>query len=256
MSHSQRVKGLHLAIDYEATQSFFESRGQRDYPNPLSATMYQDREPDLVDARDQAEKAAVTSVLGLSGVRRVLDIGCGVGRWGWFLAERCPQAQYLGLDFSASLIGKAQQEAELRGAARLSFQVMSATDIRDDELVVPGPFDLLIISGLLIYLNDSDCVEVLRDAARFCTPGGAIYLREPVGVSERFTLDRYYSEELADEYSAIYRTVNELYALMNESLTGMNVTVEREGFLFPGGLEKRVETRQYFFVLRRDGEQV
>ncbi|MBF8162467.1 class I SAM-dependent methyltransferase [Ectopseudomonas hydrolytica] len=255
MTDSRRIKGRHVAIDYDATQSFFESRGQREYSNLLSATMYQDREPDLVEARDLAEKAAVASVLGLSGVRRVLDIGCGIGRWGWFLAERCPRLQYLGLDFSASLIGKAQQEAERRGAAGLSFQVMSATDIRGDELVVPGPFDLLLISGLLIYLNDSDCVKVLRDAARFCTPGGAIYLREPVGVSERFTLDRYYSEELADEYSAIYRTVDELYAMMNESFAGMNVTVEREGFLFPDGLEKRVETRQYFFVLRRDGEQ-
>ena len=255
MTDSRRIKGRQVAIDYDATQSFFESRGQREYTNLLSATMYQDREPDLVAARDLAEKAAVAAVLGLSGVKRALDIGCGVGRWGWFLVEHCPRLQYLGLDFSSSLIDKARQEAELRGIAGLSFQVMSATDIRADELAVPGPFDLLLISGLLIYLNDEDCVKVLCDAARFCAPGGAIYLREPVGVSERFTLDRYYSEELADEYSAIYRTVDELQALMKEAFAGKAIRTEREGFLFPDGLEKRVETRQYFFVLRCEGEQ-
>lgn len=43
--------------------------------------------------------------------------------------------------------------------------------------------------------------------------------------------------------------------MMNEAFAGMSVTVEREGFLFPDGLEKRVETRQYFFVLRREGKQ-
>lgn len=210
MTDSRRIKGLHVAIDYEATQSFFESRGQREYSNLLSATMYQDREPELVAARDRAEKAAVAQVLGLNGVKRVLDIGCGIGRWGWFLVEHCAQLQYLGLDFSSSLIDKAQQEVEQRGISGLNFQVMSATDIHDDALMVPAPFDLVLISGLLIYLNDSDCVKVLHDAASFCMKGGAIYLREPVGVSERFTLDRYYSEELADEYSAIYRTVVEL----------------------------------------------
>lgn len=42
---------------------------------------------------------------------------------------------------------------------------------------------------------------------------------------------------------------------MNQAFIGMKVRVEREGFLFPDGLEKRVETRQYFFVLRCEGEQ-
>lgn len=253
LSESRRITGRRVAIDYDATQSFFESRGQRDYANLLSATMYQDRQPELVEARDLAEKVAVESILGLADVSRVLDIGCGIGRWGWFLEERCPDLDYLGLDFSASLVGKAQQEAQRRGCARLKFQIMSATDMHEAVLLQPAPFELLLISGLLIYLNDDDCVKVLGDAARFCATGGAVYLREPVGISGRFTLDRFYSEELADEYSAIYRSVSELKAMMAEAFVGQGISIEREGFLFPDGLEKRLETRQYYFVLRRDG---
>ncbi len=254
MSDTRRISGRRVDIDYTATQGFFEARGRREYVNQLSATMYQDREPDLVEARDQAEKQAVESVLGLSGVEQVLDIGCGIGRWGWFLQERCPHLRYLGVDFSASLIDKARQEAGRRGCPDLDFQVMSATEIQPDALHLQPPYDLLLISGLLIYLNDEHCIKVLGDAARFCAPGGAIYLREPVGVMERFTLNRFYSEELGEEYSAIYRTVGELHAMMREALSGLGFTVEREGFLLPDGLEKRVETRQYFFILRRGGE--
>lgn len=254
MSESRRITGRQVPIDYDATQSFFESRGQREYINLLSATMYQDHQPHLVVARDLAEKAAVESILGLADISRVLDIGCGIGRWGWFLEERCLDLNYLGLDFSPSLISQAQQEAQKRGCHRLTFQVMSATDISETALLQPAPFELLLISGLLIYLNDDDCVKVLRDAARFCKEGGVIYLREPVGLSERLTLNRFYSEELADEYSAIYRSVRELKTMMKEAFFGREVSVEREGFLYPDDLEKRRETRQYYFVLRRTGE--
>jgi cyclopropane fatty-acyl-phospholipid synthase-like methyltransferase len=256
LNDSRRIKGKHVAIDYDATRAFFESRGKREYANVLSATMYQDHNAELVEKRDQAEKAAMADILGLGQVQRILDIGCGTGRWGWYLASNCQGLEYLGLDFSASLIEKAQREIVKRQLAGLHFQVMSATDIQPQALLLQAPFDLALISGLLIYLNDADCIKVLRDAAQLIVSGGGIYLREPVGVSERFTLDRFYSEELADEYSAIYRTADELRKLMAQAFEGLGIFVEHEGFLFPEGLEKRAETRQYFFVLRRQGTEL
>ncbi|QKL01327.1 methyltransferase domain-containing protein [Pseudomonas sp. NY5710] len=252
MNDSRRIKGRNVVIDYDATRAFFESRGQREYSNVLSATMYQDHDAKLVEQRDLAEKAAVVGILDLGNTHRVLDVGCGVGRWAWLLAQRCEGLQYLGLDFSASLIEKARAESAIRQLENVHFQVMSATDIQPQAMLLQGAFDLALISGLLIYLNDNDCVKVLRDTAQLCKPGGALYLREPVGVAERFTLDRFYSEELSDEYSAIYRTVDELHALMATAFAGIGMTVEREQLLFPQDLEKRTETRQYFFVLRRD----
>lgn len=249
----RRIRGRPVAIDYESTQAFFEARGLRQYANPLSATMYQDEQPDLVAARDRAEKERVSSVLALKDIGKVLDIGCGVGRWGWFLAEHCSALRYLGVDFSASLIEQAKKESASRNLDGLHFQVMSATALQPGELLLTGPFDLLLISGLLIYLNDEDCIKVLRDAAHLCAPGGAIYLREPVGIEERFTLDRFYSQELTDEYSAIYRTVEELRSLMKEALRDTEIVIEQEDVLFPGTLERRAETRQYFFILRRVG---
>ena len=111
MTDKQRIKGRPVAIDYESTLAFFEGRAAREYRNALSSTMYQDQQPELVEERDRREKLRVAPGLALGMARRVLDIGCGIGRWGWLLAEEAPQADYLGIDFSAALVEKARDEA-------------------------------------------------------------------------------------------------------------------------------------------------
>ncbi|MEX5341768.1 class I SAM-dependent methyltransferase [Pseudomonas sp. I2] len=255
MSTRGRLKGERIDIDYRTTQAFFDARGKRDYANVLSTTMYQDHSPELVEQRDQAEKRALAPQLQLHAGSRILDIGCGIGRWGWFIDEQVADAQYLGIDFSPALIDKASTEAQRRSKLGLRFQVMSATAIDPASLVLGAPFDLVIISGLLIYLNDEDCVNVLRHAGQLCAPGGLIYVREPVGVAERFTLDRFYSNELEHEYSAIYRTIVELGQLMAHALEPGAFTAQAAEFLFPADLEKRAETRQYYTILRKAGSQ-
>lgn len=139
MTDKQRIKGRPVAIDYESTLAFFEGRAAREYRNALSSTMYQDQQPELVEERDRREKLRVAPGLALGMARRVLDIGCGIGRWGWLLAEEAPQADYLGIDFSAALVEKACDEARQRGYERLLFQRMSATDIRPAELALSPP---------------------------------------------------------------------------------------------------------------------
>lgn len=251
MESNSRIKRENVAIDHSAVKNFFEKRGRKVYANALSTTMYQDHEPDLVSARDKHEKDRVEGLLGLKNSIKVLDIGCGIGRWGWFLRERCRNLDYLGIDFSSSLVAIAEREAEKRGSSDTCFQVASAVEVNADSLLRKPPFDLILIAGLLIYLNDNEASEVLRKAGMFCAVGGRIYLREPVGVGERLTLNGYYSSELAGEYSAIYRTQNELGLMFKRASQGMSFEIIDEGYLYPDELEKRAETRQFFTVLKR-----
>jgi ubiquinone/menaquinone biosynthesis C-methylase UbiE len=251
LSKRDRVKKEKVVIDYNATQAFFEERGRHEYLSPLNATMYQDNNPDLVEQRDAAEKSVLAPFLKIKPGSTVLDIGCGVGRWGWFLEQHVADIAYNGIDFSAGLIEKARQESARINSTGLNFQVMSAIAIEADELVVKPPYDLLLISGLLIYLNDEDCIKVLNDAYRLCAKGGLIYVREPVGVDDRFTLDKFYSTELGHEYSAIYRTIDELQALFKQAFPESAVEPVVADYLFPENLEKRAETRQYYTVLQR-----
>lgn len=253
MTDFTKVRGRNVAIDYAATKSFFDARGQRSYATPLSATMYQDDNPGLVQLRDQAEKDVIAQKLDLSMVTNILDIGCGVGRWGWFLADKLDSLEYLGIDFSTSLIEKAREQSAKLKLDGINFQVMSAIDIESEKLLLAPPYNLILLSGLLIYLNDTDCLNVLNSAARLCKENGQIYLREPVGLLERFTLNRFYSSELSQEYSAIYRSVDELEELIHQAFGDDNFDLIEDGFLFPKRLEKREETRQYYKILQRKG---
>nr|WP_269144468.1 class I SAM-dependent methyltransferase [Methylicorpusculum oleiharenae] len=213
--------------------------------------MYQDKDPKLVELRDRYEKANIAGLLNLYETKNVFDIGCGIGRWGWFFAEQFEKIDYLGIDFSSSLIGKAKQESMKLGFTNLRFQVMSAIEMQSEKLILYPPYDLILLSGLLIYLNDSDCLSVLKNAASFCAPGGKIYLREPVGIAKRVTLDKFYSIELSHEYSAIYRTIDELNSFYDVTLYSNNFIRKESGFLFPNEMEKRKETRQYFSIFQK-----
>ena len=61
-----------------------------------------------------------------------------------------------------------------------------------------------------------------------------------------------YSEELRDDYNAIYRTRDELLEIFEDTLFENGFSVEQEGYLFEEPeLNNRKETSQYYFILKR-----
>lgn len=246
----KRIRGVTVDIDYRATKRFFDKRGTYDYASPLSMTMYQDKEPDLVFERDRLEKHAIGDLLTTHNIQSVFDVGCGIGRWGWFWEQHDPTIEYQGIDFSDTLISKAVSYAEENGFTKLYFQTMSATDVDVDKLQIPPPYDCIIVSGLLIYLNDVDCINVLTMLKKLMKTGGHLYIREPISLDDRLTLNEFYSNELDDNYSAIYRNLDEMKRLFEQAFDG-ELSLSHDGFLFPDMLEKRQQTKQYFFILSK-----
>ena len=77
-------------------------------------------------------------------------------------------------------------------------------------------------------------------------------IREPIGLSERLTLKDFFSDELQDNYNAIYRTREELQFFLDEAFLQKGFTVTEEGFLFDEDLlNNRKETAQYYYVIER-----
>lgn len=71
-------------------------------------------------------------------------------------------------------------------------------------------------------------------------------------MGERLTLKDFFSEDLNDNYNAIYRTRDELVHFFEEELFQKGFQIEQEGFLFQEqGLNNRTETTQYYFILQR-----
>lgn len=239
-----------MDIDYAATRRFFEGRGKKqDLAHPYSVTMYQDDRPELVIERDLCEKARLLEWLAFSPANRVLDVGCGVGRW----ADAAVPAgsTYLGIDFSEAILQRARARiAEVEG--RVAFQRLGAEEVAERAAwtIVP-PFDRVLVSGVLIYLNDDDVRRCLNGIASVTANQARVYVREPVSQGARLSLDGHYSPTLRAEYSAIYRPLAHYREVLAETLQRAGFRLLADDWLFPPHLENRTETRQRFFVLGR-----
>lgn len=109
-------------------------------------------------------------------VKRVLDVGCGIGLWKEALARHFPDASYHGVEYSEFLCG------------RYGWERGSVVDYSCTE-----PFDLVICQGVLPYLSVPDLQLALRNLGTLCR--GALYVEAVAREDyERGTLD----EDLTD----------------------------------------------------------
>lgn len=109
-------------------------------------------------------------------VKRVLDVGCGIGLWREPLARHFPDATYHGVEYSAFL-------CERYGWERGSVVDYSCTE----------PYDLVVCQGVLPYLSATDLQLALRNLGTLSR--GALYVEAVAREDyERGTLD----EELTD----------------------------------------------------------
>lgn len=86
---------------------------------------------------------------------------------------------------------------------------MSATDIKNDELLIEPPFDVVLISQVLLFINDSDLLKLMEEINKITSDEKQIFITETTAHDSRLTLKDFYSEDLDEDYNAIYRTQEE-----------------------------------------------
>jgi SAM-dependent methyltransferase len=136
---------------------------------------------------------AYLSYLGLP-VRRILDIGCGVGYLLRAVARRYPAARVTGIEHS------------VHACERYGWQRGSVVDFAPAK-----PYDLVICNDVLPYLDDRDCVKAIANLAALSR--GALYLgaltaEDSVGVCDAAHTDldvhlrpaRWYRRHLEREF--------------------------------------------------------
>jgi SAM-dependent methyltransferase len=103
------------------------------------------------------QRLALDRWLRLAPGARVLDVGCGVGRWSRLLASR--GAFVTGVDLSPTMIAQSRLRAERAGLSdRCRFLVQDSTGLEAD-----GPFDLVLGVTVLQHILDP---VALRTAVR------------------------------------------------------------------------------------------
>jgi SAM-dependent methyltransferase len=128
------------------------------------------------------QRLALRRWLAVEPGTRVLDVGCGVGRWSRLLAAQ--GAEVTGVDLSPTMIAQAQRRAAAQGVAgRCSFRVQDLS-----ELDVDGQFDVVLGVTVLQHILDPGRLRAaVRGMVARLVPGGRMIVLEaaPTAVVDR-----------------------------------------------------------------------
>jgi len=145
--------------------------------------------------------------------RDVLDLGCGPGTWALQLSALADS--WLGYDIAPAFVETARREADQRGLNHLKFEIGSMLEVDQGQ-----HFNLVLMGGILGYVNDVDLLPLMRRAASHLRPDGVIYVRVSVipGLYPRLTLKR--------GYPIHYRKTRQYLQIFEEA--GFQVEAERD----------------------------
>ena len=141
---------------------------------------------------------------------RVLDVGCGVGRWSSLLAAR--GGQVTGMDLSPTMVAEAQRRARAMGVAeRCRFLVQDLA-----RLDVGETFDLVLGVTVLQHILDPQALHAaVRRMSDHLAPGGRMVLLEaaPLPVAKHCDTSVFRARERSVYLDLFAQTGLELRAL-------------------------------------------
>lgn len=128
---------------------------------------------------------------------RVLELGCGAGRWALLMAPLVQSV--VAVDFSSEMIALAKNRAESAGVRNVRFIIGTAQDF-----LLPECYDVIYLSGVDQYLDDTSLRATISHAAAMLAQNGILIDRVTISTGARFVCDQ------TGGYQCIYRTLAEL----------------------------------------------
>jgi ubiquinone/menaquinone biosynthesis C-methylase UbiE len=156
---------------------------QHDENDDKKSTYILDGESTAEMARLARQDRLITQGMGglfperadISGIERILDIGCGPGGWALEVAFNHPSVQVVGIDISQIMIQYAQTHAALQGLENASFRVMNALQPFD----FPNEsFDLVNGRGFALWMPPRAWPGFIQECLRVLRPGGVLRITD------------------------------------------------------------------------------
>jgi 2-polyprenyl-3-methyl-5-hydroxy-6-metoxy-1,4-benzoquinol methylase len=162
----------------EDAQTFWEnfSRGRAVLDDAQLAGLALYGNGGIYDAyRDRAERIAVSALIPNPDANwRVLDLGCGPGRWTVPFARACREV--VAIDFSRAMLDHAHRRCQAANVADKVKFIERGIESLDTEAL--GKFDLVLVMGVLQFVPDEQLDGVVAEIAKCLTPGALLLHRE------------------------------------------------------------------------------
>ena len=104
----KRINSEVIDIDVQSTKAFFDNRKKKELPHRYNYVNYQDDKPEVALERDRIEKGKIERFIHFKESDYILDIGCGVGRWGDAIIPQLNSGKYVGVDYTQDFIDIAE----------------------------------------------------------------------------------------------------------------------------------------------------
>jgi cyclopropane fatty-acyl-phospholipid synthase-like methyltransferase len=226
-------------LDYKKIKSFWDNRAKIDKKKDYSVTNLE-VDNSLQDLKIFYEKKKIKKYIDQLKITKALDLGSGAGYWSFFLSNYCKNIT--SVDFSKSMTDLARETALRKGISNISFKSQNIIDFKSESC-----FDLVYMSGIMIYINDNDIKKLQRNIDDYTNTNSYILLRDGTGKNKQYFINDKYSKELNSNYSAFYRTRRDYINIFKD--LGFDLIKDENMFETGSPLNKRKETilRVYLF---------
>lgn len=242
MTFVMRARAFGMTDLESSIKAFWDAQAKKVEKLKPEAISNLEEDPNLIEKKVLIETKKVFSYANLSSDSLVLDLGSGTGQWAFRFANSVKHVT--AVEFSSPMLNIAEKLAIQKDIKNVSFHREKAQTFNSKST-----FDIVFMSGLLIYLTDNQLSELLKNVCGYLKPGGQVILRDGTAINERYELHNKYSVELDAKYTAFYRTADEYIAVFKSH--GLDVLKHEDMFETGSELNKRTETRLRIYEFKR-----
>ena len=231
---SRTRKHLHVSgIDSKAVYGFWEARAKSYLDKDKTGLSNLEPDPALGDEKLHFERQVMDAYFSPHSSNVCLDLGAGHGSWSAYFSGR---VRYIDcVEYSETMIRIARGLLDESNINNVTYFHSKAQEYLSDN-----SYDIILISGLLIYLDSIELEKLLINMTTMLAEGGRIILRDGTAREKTYIIKDRFSETLKTNYSAFYRTSAEYIAVFSRH--GFKVLRHQNVFPDESPLNKWIET--------------
>ena len=232
-------------FDPSAVNNFWENHAKDKIKNNKAGLANLETDPKLAEIKIKLERDKMSKYFENSldeSDSTFFDIGCGYGEWTFFLKENFKNIY--AYENSPTMCNHMSNIVKENGHNNIN---VIETDV--GTIKFAKKFNYALLSGILIYLDDKRCMNLIHQLNKASYSNSIIVLRDSTATKKEYLINGKYSEALDSKYYAVYRTREKYISLMEDH--GFKLIIDEDVFEDGSILNKWKETRLRIYKFKK-----